>query len=108
MENPWWKLKRQLLGRRKASKKFNEFVVSATVGQNLGLEQCPDQPSLFPRSWVDGDRQPAPIDANSDSPNATEKRTKTWLKEHVVKQDSTLKLTEPDASWVTVQLDLRA
>ena len=33
-------------GRRKAAKKFNEFV-SATVG--LGLEQCPEHPSLFQR-----------------------------------------------------------
>ena len=32
---------------RQAGKKFNEFVVSATVG--LGLEQCPEQPSLFRR-----------------------------------------------------------
>ena len=46
VENPWWKLKRQLHGRREAAKKFNEFVVSATVG--LGLEQCP-KPSLFGR-----------------------------------------------------------
>ena len=35
-EKPWWKMKKQLYGRRKAAKKFNEFVVSATVG--LGLE----------------------------------------------------------------------
>ena len=48
VENPWWKLKRQLYGRRKAAKKFNEFVVSATFG--LGLEQCPEQPSLFRRA----------------------------------------------------------
>ena len=47
VENPWWKLKRQLHGRRKAAKKFNEFVVTATVG--LGLDQCPEQPSLFRR-----------------------------------------------------------
>ena len=47
VENPWWKLKRQLHGRRNAAKKFNEFVVSATVG--LGLERCPEQPSLFIR-----------------------------------------------------------
>ena len=45
MENPWWKLEKQLYGRRKAAKKFNEFVVSAT--DSLGLEQCPEQPSLF-------------------------------------------------------------
>ena len=45
MENPWWKLKRQLCGRRKAAKKFNEFVISATVG--FGIEKCPEQPSLF-------------------------------------------------------------
>ena len=52
VENPWWKLKRQLHGRRKAAKKFNEFVVTATDG--LGLEQCPEQPSLFrrPRSTL--------------------------------------------------------
>ena len=31
VENFWWKLKRQLYGRRKAAKKFNAFVVSATV-----------------------------------------------------------------------------
>ena len=47
MENAWWKLKRQLLGRRKAAEKFNEFVVAATDG--LGIEQCPEQPSLFRR-----------------------------------------------------------
>ena len=46
MENAWWKLKRQLHGRRKAAK-FNEFVVAATDG--LGIEQCPEQPSLFRR-----------------------------------------------------------
>ena len=45
--NPWWKLKRQLYGRRKAAKKFNEFVVAATDG--LGIEQCPEQPSHFRR-----------------------------------------------------------
>ena len=44
---PWWKLKRQLYGRRKAATKFNEFVVTATDG--LGIEQCPEQPSLFRR-----------------------------------------------------------
>ena len=33
-------------GRRKAAKKFNEFVVTAT---GLGIEQCPEQPSLFRR-----------------------------------------------------------
>ena len=43
MESPWWELKRQLHGRRKAAKKFNEFVVTATDG--LGIEQCPAQPS---------------------------------------------------------------
>ena len=42
-----WKLKRQLYGRRKAAKKFHEFVMSATVG--LGVEHCPEQPSLFRR-----------------------------------------------------------
>ena len=47
VENPWWKLKKQLYGKRKAAKKLCEFVVSATVG--LGLEQCPEQPSLFQR-----------------------------------------------------------
>ena len=47
MENPWWKLKRQLYGRRKAAKKFNEFVVTATDGS--GIEQCPEQPSLSRR-----------------------------------------------------------
>ena len=47
MENPWWKLKKQLYGRRKVAKKFNEFVVSATVG--LGLDQCPEQPLFFRR-----------------------------------------------------------
>ena len=47
VENPWWKLKRQLHGRRKAAKKLNEFVVTGTVG--LGLDQCPEQPSLFRR-----------------------------------------------------------
>ena len=36
---------KQLYGRRKDAKKFNEFVVTATVG--LGLERCPEQPSLF-------------------------------------------------------------
>ena len=45
MEYPWWKLKRQLHGRRKAAKKFNEFVVA----NGLGIEQCPEQPSLFTR-----------------------------------------------------------
>ena len=47
VENPRWELKRQLCRRRKAAEKFKEFVVSATVG--LGLEQCPEQPSLFRR-----------------------------------------------------------
>ena len=47
VENPWWKPKRQVYGRRKAAKKFNEFVVTATDG--LGIEQCPEQPSLFRR-----------------------------------------------------------
>ena len=47
VEKPWWKLKRQLHGRRKAAKKFNEFVVTATDG--LGIKQCPEQPSLFRR-----------------------------------------------------------
>ena len=47
VDNPWWKLKRQLYGRRKAAKKFKEFVVTATDG--LGIEQCPEQPSLFRR-----------------------------------------------------------
>ena len=37
MENPRWKLKGQLYRRRKAAKKFNEFVVMATDG--LGIEQ---------------------------------------------------------------------
>ena len=36
VENHWWKLKRQLHGRRKAAK-FNECVVTATGG--LGIEQ---------------------------------------------------------------------
>ena len=40
-------LKRQLYGRRKAAKKFNEFVVTATDG--LGIEQCPEHPPLFRR-----------------------------------------------------------
>ena len=44
---PILQLKRQLSGRRKAAKKFNEFVVTATDG--LGIEQCPEQPSLFRR-----------------------------------------------------------
>ena len=43
----WWKLKRQLYKRRKAPKKFNEFVVAGTDG--LGIEQCPEQPSLSRR-----------------------------------------------------------
>ena len=43
VENPWWELKRQLYGRRKAAKKFNEFVVTATDG--LGIEHYPEQPS---------------------------------------------------------------
>ena len=47
VENPWWKLKKQLHGRRKAAKTFNEFVVSAAVV--LGLEQYPEQPSHFRR-----------------------------------------------------------
>ena len=47
MENPWWKLKRQLHGRRKAAKKFNEFVDATTGG--LGIEQRPEQPLLFRR-----------------------------------------------------------
>ena len=47
MENPWWKLKKQLYGRRKVAKKYDEFVVSATVG--LGLDQCPEQPLFFRR-----------------------------------------------------------
>ena len=47
VENPWWKLKRQLYGRRKAAKKFNEFVVTATDG--FGIEHCPEQPSHFRR-----------------------------------------------------------
>ena len=38
---------RQLYGRRKAAKKFKEFVVKATDG--LGIEQCLEQPSLFRR-----------------------------------------------------------
>ena len=38
-------VKRQLHGRRKAAKKFNEFVVTATDD----LEQCHEQPSLFRR-----------------------------------------------------------
>ena len=37
VESPWCKLKRQLYKKRKPAKKFNDFVVSATVG--LGLEQ---------------------------------------------------------------------
>ena len=40
---------RQLYGRRKAAKNVNEFVVSEIVGLGLGLEQCPEQPSLFRR-----------------------------------------------------------
>ena len=40
-------MKRQLYGRRKAAKKFNEFVVAAADG--LGIEQCPEQPSRFRR-----------------------------------------------------------
>ena len=47
VENPWWKLKRLLHGRRKAAKKFNEFVVAATDG--LPIEQRPEQPSVFRR-----------------------------------------------------------
>ena len=47
VENPRWKLKRQLYGRRKAAKKFIQFVVTATDG--FGLEQCPEEPSLFRR-----------------------------------------------------------
>ena len=47
VENPWCMLKQQLYGRKKAAKKFHEFVVSATVG--LSLEQCPEQPSPFRR-----------------------------------------------------------
>ena len=42
------KLKRQLYGRRKAAKKVNEFVV-VTATDGLGIEQCPEQPSLFRR-----------------------------------------------------------
>ena len=37
VENPWWMLKGQLYGGRKAAKKLNEF------------EQCPEQSSLFQR-----------------------------------------------------------
>ena len=48
MENPWWKLKRQLYGRRKAAKKFNQLVVTATDG--LGLEQCPG--NILARIWT--------------------------------------------------------
>ena len=48
VENPWWELKRQLCGRRKAAKKFNEVVV-VTATDGLGIEQCPEQPSLFRR-----------------------------------------------------------
>ena len=47
VENPWWELMRKLHGRRKAPKKFNDFVVTATVA--LGLEQCPEHPPLFQR-----------------------------------------------------------
>ena len=47
MKSPWWMLKRQLHGRWKAKKKSSQFVVTATDG--LGLEQCPEQPSLFRR-----------------------------------------------------------
>ena len=39
--------KRQLYGRRKAAKRFNQFVVTATDG--LGFEQCSEQPSPFRR-----------------------------------------------------------
>ena len=37
----------QLYGRRNAAKKFNEVVVAASDG--LGIDQCPEQPSLFRR-----------------------------------------------------------
>ena len=47
VEKPWWKLRGQRYGRRKAAKKFNEFVVTATDG--VGIEQCPEQPSHFRR-----------------------------------------------------------
>ena len=47
MQDSWWKLKKQLYGRRKAAKKSDEFVVTAAI--DLGLEQCPVQPSLFRR-----------------------------------------------------------
>ena len=48
LESPWWKRKRQRYGRRKAAKKFNEFIVTATDGLER-IQQCPEQPSLFRR-----------------------------------------------------------
>ena len=47
MENPWWMPKRQLYGRRKAAKKFNQLVATATDG--LG-EQCPG--NILARIWT--------------------------------------------------------
>eukprot|EP00959_Pyramimonas_sp_CCMP1952_P151581 3171404-Pyramimonas_sp.AAC.2 len=36
---PWWKMKNQLYGKRKASRKFNQYVVDKT--SELGIGQCP-------------------------------------------------------------------
>ena len=44
VENSWWKLKKQLYGRRKAAKK----CLAATYG--IGIEQCLEQPTLSRRS----------------------------------------------------------
>ncbi|CAK0896486.1 unnamed protein product, partial [Prorocentrum cordatum] len=44
---PWWKMKKQLYGKRKASKKFNQYVTDQT--KMLGIDQCPEQPSTFRR-----------------------------------------------------------
>ena len=87
-ENPWWELETQLYGRRKAAKKFNEFVVSATVG--LGLEQCLEQPSLFRRPGTTLIFELHQYDFYVSGSNVE----LAWLQEHVGARLK-LKLAEP-------------
>ena len=88
-------MKKQLSARRKAAKKFNEFVVSATVG--LGLEQCPEQPSLFRRPGTT-----LIFELHKDDFYVSGSNVElAWLQEHL---GARLKLKRANGSWVTVQL----
>ena len=95
--NPWWKLKRQLHGRRKSAKKFNEFVVSAALG--LGLAQCLEQPSLCRRPGTT-----LIFELHQDDFYVSGSNVElAWLQEHLGARFK-LKLAEPMGPGSAVQL----